>query len=114
MMLNKLRFFGTNLFKFNKLASNQLQAIYEKLEYLDEIDNLEFDGSILNIQFHNNKFILINKHEPSQKLWYSSFSGLDYFQYQDDKWISTRSGLCMFNILSNDIYKAVGVDIKFK
>ncbi|XP_954960.1 uncharacterized protein TA03660 [Theileria annulata] len=103
MMIGKLRFFGTNLFKFNKLASNQLQTIYEKLEYLDEIDNLEFDGSILNIQFHNNKFILINKHEPSQKLWYSSFSGsifanhydlgLDYFQYQDDKWISTRSGI---------------------
>nr|PVC49755.1 hypothetical protein MACL_00002793 [Theileria orientalis] len=83
MFLSKLRLFSTNLYKFNKLATSKLQDIYDKLEFVDEIDTLEFDGSVLNVEFNNNKYILINKHEPSQQLWYSSFTGncIDHSNY---------------------------------
>ncbi|UKJ89007.2 hypothetical protein MACJ_002253 [Theileria orientalis] len=93
MFLSKLRLFSTNLYKFNKLATSKLQDIYDKLEFVDEVDTLEFDGSVLNVEFNNNKYILINKHEPSQQLWYSSFTGVDYFQFENDKWVSTNTGM---------------------
>lgn len=113
-LLARLRPFSTGLFKFNKLATSQLQEIHDRLEHVDEIDTLEFDGAVLSVQFSDSKFILMNKHEASRKIWYSSFTGVDYFHYQNAQWVSATSGLCIRTLVANDVYKAAGVRLKLE
>ncbi|EKX72969.1 conserved hypothetical protein [Theileria equi strain WA] len=114
MIISKIRFFGTlSLHKFNKLASTQLRNLYEHLELLDDVDALEFDGTVLNVELANRKMIVVNKHEPSQQIWYSSFTGVDYFDYSDNKWTSSRSGHTLTSLIADDVYKAIGQNVDF-
>ncbi|KAK1939624.1 hypothetical protein X943_001661 [Babesia divergens] len=103
------RFFGSvNLYKFNEAALNQLQALHDSLERVDDIATLSFDGTVLTAEIDQKHYIVINKHEASQQIWYSSFSGVDYFAKMGDKWLSNRSGRELNSVVSEDVSKATG------
>ncbi|KAK1441924.1 hypothetical protein BgAZ_502560 [Babesia gibsoni] len=107
------RLYGSsNLYKFNEAAMNQLQAVHDLLERVDEIASLSFDGSVLSAEIDNRHYIVINKHEASQQIWYSSFSGVDYFSKVDGKWLSNRSGRELNSVVSADLFKATGQRIE--
>lgn len=108
----RLLFSSKSIGHFEEKASHQLRRIYEGLEMVDDIETIEFDGSVLAIGIGVNRNILINRHGPSQQLWYSSFSGVDYFGERAGGWISQRSGKSLCELISEDLFKATGKEIQ--
>ncbi|GFE53950.1 iron donor protein, putative [Babesia ovis] len=132
------RLFGTvKLYRFNEAALNKLQilillfllvplcgqraeinvyglqALHDTLENIDDISSISFDGTVLSAEIEPNQYIVINKHEASQQIWYSSFNGVDYFAREDGKWISRRSGRELSATVQGDVLKATGKLVDF-
>lgn len=113
-MLNLCRRFSgcANLYKFNEAALNKLQALHDSLERVDDIASLTFDGTVLTAELSQKHYIVVNKHEASQQIWYSSFTGVDYFSQKGRKWLSNRSGRELNSAVSEDVFKALGQKIE--
>ncbi|KAK2195093.1 bifunctional Frataxin-CyaY superfamily/Frataxin-CyaY/Frataxin conserved site [Babesia duncani] len=109
MKFGRILFFS-NISKFNQSAFLQLQKLYEKIDVMEQLESVEFDGSVLKIE-HGNKFIVINKHEPSRQIWYSSFSGVDYFKESNGEWVSERNARTITTLVSQDVCKLIGKNV---
>jgi len=69
-----------------------IQEKYSDID-VDLIDN------VLNIETSNDKVLIVNLHEPTSQIWYSSpISGAVHFQFEESKniWVSTRDELQEF------------------
>ncbi|GIX65532.1 iron donor protein CyaY [Babesia caballi] len=103
------RFSGSvKLHRFNEAALDKLQALHDKLETVDELSAISFDGTVLTAEIDAKRYIVINKHEASQQIWYSSFNGVDYFAPEGGRWISTRSGRELGAVVREDVLQATG------
>ncbi|GBE62350.1 hypothetical protein BOVATA_038430 [Babesia ovata] len=108
------RFSGVvNLHRFNEAALNQLQALHDTLETVDDICSISFDGTVLTAEIDPKQYIVLNKHEASQQIWYSSFNGVDYFAIEGGKWLSRRTGRQLEAVLKNDVQQATGKAVDF-
>lgn len=115
MMLRFYRSFSgiVNLHRFNEAALNQLQVLHDTLESVDDISSISFDGTVLTAEIEPKQYIVINKHEASQQIWYSSFTGVDYFASENGKWVSRRTGRQLNAVLRDDVQKATGKILDF-
>ncbi|CDR97574.1 -Protein CyaY [Babesia bigemina] len=114
-MLRLYRLFSgvANLHRFNEAALNQLQALHDTLETVDDISSISFDGTVLTAEIDPKQYIVLNKHEASQQIWYSSFNGVDYFDIEDGKWLSRRTGRHLDAVLKYDVQQATGKAVDF-
>ena len=74
---------------FITIANNFLENLAEKIENADKdfLLEIEYQDGILDIKDENNNNYVINSHDASQKIWYSSpFSGAYYFHLQNNYW----------------------------
>ncbi|KAG6439964.1 Frataxin-like domain family protein [Babesia bovis T2Bo] len=109
MLRGYRRFFGTiKIHQFNEAALNKLQALHDSLESVEDVTSLSFDGTVLSAEIEPNHYIVINKHEASQQIWYSSFSGVDYFSPENGKWKSNRTGRELGTAVQSDVLAATG------
>lgn len=72
--------------RFSTLTRQSLEALAEAAEAQDKDGNLdvELHDGVLTITFESGPVFVINRHEPSGKIWVSSpFSGAHYFTYSD-------------------------------
>jgi len=73
--------------EFTQICLYTLEKLYELLE--DKYPNIdaELQDGVLEISAGKNKFV-INKHEPSKQIWYSStVSGARRFNYLESSWV---------------------------
>ncbi len=81
---------------FLQNCDNTLESLSERLEALDKNSKLdvEYSDGILTIKIEESeKTYIINRHQATQKIWYSSpFSGADYFSYDEKsaKWLNSK------------------------
>ncbi len=82
---------------FLENCDNTLQSIFERLESEDINSKLDVeysDGILTIIIEESKKTYIINRHQATQKIWYSSpFSGADYFSYDINslKWLNSKA-----------------------
>ncbi len=102
---------------FEAVAEAALGRIESVLE--DEADDLEVDrqGGVLTIETADGATFVLNKHAPLCQLWLSSpVSGASHYDYDADRkrWISTRGGADLSDVLSHDLSAAAGLTLVFE
>jgi CyaY protein len=95
-------------------------------EFLDQTDSLfdslqtaldagahdldyELNGGVLEIEFENGEKMIINRHLPNREIWVAARSGGYHFARQaDGRWLNTRDGDELGELLSRLISTACG------
>jgi len=88
--------------EFTQICLYTLEKLYELLE--DKYPNIdaELQDGVLEISAGKNKFV-INKHEPSKQIWYSStISGARRFNYLEGSWVDSE-GNCLEEFLLREL-----------
>merc|ERR1719273_2245090 len=101
-------------------ADRVMDVITDLCDNLFDVTDDDFDfktaSGVLNIDFGSKGVFVINKQAPNRELWLSSpISGPYHFQYnrEHSKWISSKDGTCLFDVLNSEIAETVGSDVNF-
>ena len=74
--------------QYHKIVDELLQKISDEIELRDDVDDVDYLQGILNIEFTDGRKYVLNKHEPTKQIWFSSpISGAHKFKYENGKWI---------------------------
>lgn len=91
---------------FYHLADEFLSNLANFIEEKDQnsLFDVEYLDGILTItNFQNGKQFVVNRHNASQKIWYSSpISGADYFVFDETKldWLSDKKEILQKKLLA--------------
>lgn len=101
---------------FERVADETLRRTAAALE--DAGDDLEVDlvGGVLSVETAEGATFLLNKHAPTRQLWLSSpISGATHYEYAavGGRWVSTRGGDALHDVLSRDLAQAARVSVTF-
>jgi len=102
---------------FHERADSFLQDLVDALETADENSTLdvELHEGILTIQLEDNSEYVLNKHEPTSRIWMSSpESGASRYNYDegDDEWRDSNSNI-LKEIISEEMAGRAGIDVEF-
>ena len=101
---------------FERVADETLRRTAAAIE--DAGDALEVDlvGGVLSVETADGATFLLNKHAPMRQLWLSSpISGATHYDYAAaaGRWVSTRGGDALYDVLSRDLAQAARVSVSF-
>ena len=86
---------------FNALAEAELARIESALEDCGvDIDIEPKPGGILALEFDNGSKMIINRHTAAREIWVAAKSGGFHFRPQDGKWVNTRGGDDLWEMLA--------------
>ena len=86
---------------FNALAEAELARIESALEDCGvDIDIEPKPGGILELEFDNGTKMIINRHTAAREIWVAAKSGGFHFRPQDGKWVNTRGGDDLWEMLA--------------
>ncbi len=103
--------------QFETLAENTLKGLMEAIE-AQAGDEAEVDliGGVLTVVFDDGATYVLNKHAVSRQIWLSSpQSGASHYAYDGDRgrWIGTRGGEVLEEVLGRDLSASMGADVRF-
>ena len=86
---------------FNALAEAELARIEAALEDC----GVDFDvepkpGGILELEFENGTKMIINRHTAAREIWVAATPGGFHFRPQDGRWVNTRDGRELWDMLA--------------
>lgn len=102
---------------FATLAEETLEGYMDAIE--DELgDYLEadLDGGVLTIELDSGGQYVINPHRPNRQIWMSSpVSGASHFGWDEagSRWVSTRGGAVLGEMLAQELAQATGEAFSF-
>jgi len=101
---------------FEDLAEKTLESLFDAIDNAigDDAD-VDFDNGILTVELEDGRQYVINKHAPNQQIWLSSpISGAAHYGYDEaaKAWVSTRSSDALLDVLSAEMSKIAGADIR--
>lgn len=116
---NRISTGSSNISQFNLKTEKLFFEIENKLNdlldngLLSDIDlHDEFMSITFNISGEKNT-IVISKQPATKQIWYSSpLRKPDYFEFNSD-WRSKRTNKTLFEVLHDDLLKAIGIHVKF-
>src|SRR5690606_41667461 len=86
---------------FNGLAEAELARSESALEDCGvDIDIEPKPGGILELEFDNGTKMIINRHTAAREIWVAAKSGGFHFRPQDGKWVNTRGGDDLWEMLA--------------
>lgn len=102
---------------FQSLADTTLAAIQDTAEEVLG-DSLEADlqGGVLTIELDAGGQYVLNKHGPNRQIWMSSpTSGATHFAWDaaSSRWLSTRGGAELKEMLAEELSRATGRAVSF-
>ncbi|MDX1949665.1 MAG: iron donor protein CyaY [Rickettsiales bacterium] len=82
-----------DILNFHEKADEILEEIFSEIDAIADENNLETDllNGVLSIKTEDNGEYIINKHEPTKQIWFSSpFSGASRFNFDETKqqWVN--------------------------
>jgi frataxin len=88
---------------YQRLAFATVHAVQEAIEAKDDSVDAELHGEILTLTRDDGKQFVLNLHNVTQQLWYSSpLSGAWHFTWNGIRWHSTRSDDTLTAILEKE------------
>ena len=102
---------------FHERADDLLESILEAVEIADSDGKLSLDllEGVLTITIDEDTEYVINKHEPTTRIWMSSpESGASRFAYQEDEdeWHNTN-GESIKEVISDELERLAEIDVEF-
>ncbi len=97
---------------FEATADDTLDRFMETIdEALGDRLEVDLEGGILTIRLDDGGQYVINKHAPNRQIWLSSpVSGAHHFDYDagTGRWLSTRGGGALADLLAAELTAATG------
>lgn len=92
---------------FEQIADNTLQELLDYFEEIDSLGMLECDliDGVLTIEIDEEQQFVINKHQASNQIWYSSpVSGGSHFSYDEESesWVDSEPNE-LFETLKSEV-----------
>lgn len=87
--------------EFNRLADMMLKRIEIALD--ECAADLDFEikpGGVIELEFDDGGKIIINRHTAAREIWVAAKSGGFHFRHENGRWIGTRDGAELMNVLS--------------
>ena len=95
---------------FTKLADETIGRLFERLEEtIGDRADVDLQEGILTVDFEDAGRLVVNKHQPNRQIWLASpVSGAAHFAWDGSRWVSTRGGEALLEVLAADVSKLAG------
>ncbi|AYH45705.1 iron donor protein CyaY [Azoarcus sp. DN11] len=98
---------------FNALAEAELARIEAALEACGaELDIETMPGGVLEIEFENGSKMVINRHSAAREIWVAAKSGGFHCRHDAGRWVATRSGTELYELLSQLVSQQSGSPVE--
>ena len=95
--------------EFNLLADAMLAHIEAALEAsAADIDFEIKPGGVIEIEFENGSKIIVNRHTAAREIWVAARSGGYHFKPDGERWVATRDGAPLMEVLSRCVSEQAG------
>lgn len=99
--------------QFDTLADAAMASLEQALETSDvDIDFEAKPGGILEIDFEDGSKIIVNKHRAAREIWVAARSGGFHFKPEDGRWVGTRDGEELMQLLARCLTEQSGQAIR--
>lgn len=99
--------------EFHQLVDIQMQNIEEAIDESEADVDYEVTGNVMTLEFENRSQIIINRQEPMREIWLASKSGGFHFKLVDDKWICSKTGMELFEMVKEECEKHADEEINW-
>lgn len=98
---------------FTRVADETIGRLFERLEEaVGDVADVELQEGILTVDFEGGGQLVLNKHQPNRQIWLASpVSGAAHFAWNGDRWLSTRGGEALFDVLAADVSALAGAPV---
>lgn len=103
--------------EFLALADAHLARLETELERLQAESGVDFDyelkpGGIIEIVCDDDSKIIVNRHVAAREIWVAARSGGFHFKPQDGRWVGTRDGGDLGQVLSRCLSEQAGATLQ--
>ncbi|WP_428773587.1 iron donor protein CyaY [Vibrio sp.] len=100
--------------EFHQLADVQMQLIEQAIDDSGADIDYETAGNVMTLEFDNRSQIIINRQEPMREIWLASKSGGFHFQYQNNQWVCSKTGIELMTMVKQECEKHAGEAIDWE
>lgn len=100
--------------EFHQLVDSQMQIIEQAIDDSGADIDYETTGNVMTLEFDDRSQIIINRQEPMKEIWLASKSGGFHFQWQDEQWICSKTGVELINMVKQECEKHAGEEIDWE
>ncbi|MBD0787881.1 iron donor protein CyaY [Vibrio sp. Y2-5] len=97
--------------EFHQLVDSQMQIIEQAIDDSGADIDYETTGNVMTLEFDDRSQIIINRQEPMKEIWLASKSGGFHFQWQDEQWICSKTGVELISMVKQECEKHAGEEI---
>ncbi len=99
--------------EFHQLADTQMEFIEEMIDDSGADIDYEVTGNVMTLDFEDRSQVIINRQEPMKEIWLASKSGGFHFQYVDQRWICSKTGLELIEMVKQECEKHANETIEW-
>ena len=100
--------------EFHQLVDSQMQIIEQAIDDSGADIDYETTGNVMTLEFDDRSQIIINRQEPMKEIWLASKSGGFHFQWQNEQWICSKTGVELISMVKQECEKHAGEEIDWK
>ncbi|CAM3122686.1 MULTISPECIES: iron donor protein CyaY [Vibrio] len=100
--------------EFHQLVDSQMQIIEQAIDDSGADIDYETTGNVMTLEFDDRSQIIINRQEPMKEIWLASKSGGFHFQWQDEQWICSKTGVELISMVKQECEKHAGEEIDWE
>ncbi len=103
--------------EFTALADAELRRLESTLDQLQADGAVDFDyqlkpGGIIEIECVDGSKIIVNRHAAAKEIWVAARFGGFHFRYDGERWVDTRSGEGLAEVLSRCLSAQTGLEVR--
>lgn len=99
--------------EFHQLVDEQFDNLEELIDESGADIDYEVLGNVMNLEFEDRSQIVINRQEPMHEIWLASRSGGFHFQYKNNDWVCSKTGLTFLALVKQECEKHAGETIEW-
>ncbi len=97
--------------EFHQLADTQMEMVEQLIDDSGADIDFEISGNVMTLDFDDRSQVIINRQEPMKEIWLASKSGGFHFQYVEQRWICSKTGLELIEMVKQECEKHAGESI---
>ncbi|NAW68952.1 iron donor protein CyaY [Vibrio sp. V27_P1S3P104] len=97
--------------EFHQQAETQMQLIEQLIDETGADIDYETSGNVMTLEFDDRSQIIINRQEPMKEIWLASKSGGFHFQWQNEHWLCSKTGIELLDMVKQECEKHAGEPI---
>ncbi|CAM3925530.1 frataxin-like protein [Vibrio aerogenes CECT 7868] len=100
--------------EFHQYVDQQMECIEQLIDDSGADIDYETTGNVMTLDFEDRSQIIINRQEPMHEIWLASKSGGFHFQYTNNQWICSKTGLELTELVRQECEKHADETIEWE